>query len=335
VLSFLREQDHARKPVRDLYNSLVVLDILGDGQENFENYLESLKVLYEQQQKPVTSIFLFYGNHVTCGQMAVNKTADGEYEVKMLYIDSSGRGKGGEHPAYWLVSQSEKVFPKQVQYYVSEIKNQHAQYGCSVFALMHVYDLIHLNETFADYAKAGLHPYEDIFDYISHNTTAQKTAIYYHGDDPVKFNYRTVLPPLAFSRGKQTMTRTGTDDGNPDDDTLVIGYMGLPYEIANSSKERQKELALVVNHGIPVTMENWLKHYLRPVNDKNNESVIRNQTVTLLIGQMGLQLAPWLAKQPIGKIKEYTSAFTLKKFNENNKIAIEYTPIDPEAHAGP
>jgi hypothetical protein len=105
--------------------------------------------------------------------------------------------------------------------------------------------------------------------------------------------------------------------------------MGIPLEVKYSSPERQQELGLVVNHTIPMTMKEWLDYYVRSTN-----SVPKNQTTTLLIGQWGLELTPWLTQQKTSDIKQFTRAFTLAEFAKKNNIT-EDVPLDTNGPAGP
>jgi|GEM_PF-6014232 len=319
LLSFLREQDNSVKQVDEAYKSVVILDMFGEGDESFKNYLKTLKKAYDQQEKPINSIFLLYGGHFTSGQIKIDKKENGEYDIQLFYIDSNG-GASGDHPGYFLAQDCETLFPKQVEYIVAETKVQHAPKGCSVFSLMNVYDLIHMEKTLAAHAAAGLKEYKDIFDYLKDHVTGelQSVGIKESGDE-FDWTFVTALPPAALSRGKQTMSHSGEiiryprGAGEPTTIT-AIGYMGLPHEIANSDDDRKKEVDLIVNHNITETLQEWFDKYIR----KNAQGKPQNLTTQLLIGQWGMQIAPWLANTPPKEIKQYTQAFLLKEFARKN-----------------
>lgn len=312
MMSFCQAQASAEKEINTAYNSLVVLP--GDDLDVFERYLGALKQL-ASKENTVNSVFLTYAGHFTSGQILIDQTTNGNFSVKLVYIDSLGSSEG-YFAAEYLLNYFEATFPQQMNYFVSDLKVQNALRGCSVFSLMNVHDLIH---------------YNNIFDYLDCNTTRVLTTSS-HNKQSVSFSYqyKTALLPLLFSRGKETMTHRGeitlVDHENhtivggvkcPIRKTIQsIGYMGLPLEIENSSEERKKEADLPIGPYTPQTINEWIAEYVR----KNAQNKDTNFTTSLLVFQWRMQIVRWLVSLKPEEIAEQSELFSLPNFISRNGL---------------
>ncbi len=307
MLSYLREQQRKKNDIEDKYANVVALELFkNQGNDGLRAYLESLKAVAETEGT-IDSTFLIHGAHFTCGQIRVEKREDGEFDVRLFHIDSLGGGLGN-FPGYYMVPAFEEIFPQKTSYYVSEVKEQHASKGCSVFSLMHVRDLVNFQS--------------DIFSYIGQYTTGTKEAVYYGEDDYIAhpISYNTVLPPLAFSRAKQSLRRSGYEDQEQDEhQKFILGYAGLFLEINQSPPSRKAEVSEPINVLSPMTLEDYMRLHIRP----NAQGKEQNDALRHEIAEYGYSFLQWLVKQTPQQIQEHTKAFTVTAFADKHHLSAE------------
>ncbi len=300
--SFAQLQQHAQQKIETAYHSVVVLESSSD---KFEHYLDVLKHLSASGAPNINSVYLVYGGHFTTGQIQIVRQENGALKVKYLHIDSSG-SSAGFHSQESFIPGFEVRFPQQVDYIVAELKVQHANKGCSVFSLMNVHDLIY---------------HHNIFNYLARYTTDSQTRSCFSMDSTqFNFTFKTALLPLAFSRGKQSMSNHGKvsvyePPANPNEnvtfsDKIVLGYKGLLHEIEDSPNERKNELHFPISAYTSQTVAEWLE-----INVKiNAQGKHQNKTTERMIFQWGLQLVPWLVSLKPEEIIEKSQSFDLQHF---------------------
>jgi hypothetical protein len=325
MLAYLREQDSVKNDIEKKYACVVAIELFSDQEnESLQAYLLSLKAVAENEGQ-VDSTFIIYGGHFTCGQIRVEKRDDGEFDVKLFYIDSLGSGYG-QFAGYYMVPFFEEIFPAKTAYYVSEVKEQHTSKGCSVFSLMHVKDLVNLPETFSQQGK----PHSDIFSYIEQYTTETNKAVYSNEDGTKEhlISYRTVLPPLAFSRAKQSLRRPGVEEQEQAvHKKFILGYAGLFLEIRDSPPSRKEEVNEPINALSPMTMQDYMRLYIRP----NAQGKEQNEALQHEIAGYGYSVLRWLVKQTPQQIERHTKAFTVTAFADKHHVS-EEVDSHPTSH---
>lgn len=338
MLSYLRQQDTRKQFIDAAYDKVVILDVdtLSEGPNSLKVYLDVLKASCDKTDQTITSLFLMFGGHVTVGQISIEKTSDGLYDVRTFYMDSLGI-YGSDHPGNFIIDFLEKIFPNQVTYYASEVKVQYANVGCSIFSLMHLYDLIHFSEIFgSDSTLPDSQKKSSLFDYLRENITTTVKAITYDSEGrDIPYTFHQTLPPLAWSRAKQSMNNSGkeitysSDDPTISYEKTVIGVMGLFGEIENSSTHRKAEYTYPISPYSPKTMEEYLKHVLR----ENAQGKLQNKATVLEIGTWALQLVRWLSDKSPHDIAQYKDNFSLTTFATKQGIElgnIKELPFDED-----
>lgn len=348
TMSFLADQDRARKKVEQQYQNVVILNPNRNDGKELVYYLETLKQIAEKTGAPVDSIFLLHpdtlGGHFTSGQIRIEKKKDGSgrFDVKLFHIDSLGSAEGiflGSD----LIPGFDRVFPEQTQFITSEIAEQKAMKGCSVFSLVHVYDLVHLQDTFKEHEKAGGKQYQDIFDYLAQNgielhpVGLRGDLKLHEGSDA----YYTARPPLLFSRMKQSVQGNKpityvTYEPLPDKERercqvdftyvakekRVVGYLGIEGEIKESGEMRRKEQDFVVHAHEQETVNDFLRENITNVVDSKTgkEKLVNNATV-YMIGKWSFGIVRWLVGLSPAEILKHTEAFTTHDLAKSHGIS--------------
>lgn len=325
-LSFLRDQQEARKTlgkIDSLYENVVILETLQ--QDDFKKYLMGLKSLCDRQEKPVTGIFLLYGDHYTCGQIEISKTSSNKYMIKTCHIDSIG-GDADLNPHYYLLHPLRDVFPEEeteeLKIYVSEEHIQHDKKSCAVYALMAVEDLIWLDETLALYPQYSDLPIENkLFAYLEKYVTqsVQNASTTDDEGNTIHYEYSTALLPLIFVQGKQSLTRDGKVKLASGEEKIVVGKKGLTGEIDASPKARQDEVHYPARAYRPESVGGHITRFFQP----NKEGKRQNRATLLKVFEWAVELPKWLATKSEEEVHGYERAFSCEQFQSKVKARIE------------
>lgn len=325
MLAFIKNRSQATQNTNERFEHTVALDALDTN--GTHKYLKALKAKSQQSETPINSIFIACDNHFTIGQLRVSERGN---KVEMIYFDSLG-GLESTNPAMNVIIQDiEYIFRDASKtYFISEENTQHADKGCSVFALMQLHDLSFLDQTLAHHPQYADQNIRDIFDYVYKNpkaiTAKGKEDCYRpldangnYEEKPIVVEWSTVLPPLTFVRAKQSFNSTGEKKAKEyGAERQVVGYMGIEKELIHSDVARQAEEHLPIDRHGKETFREWITRNT----GTNQRGRPFNESTVLEIWRWGRNMTSWLVSLSPREVTALASAHTADTFAKSTETS--------------